>query len=700
MPGATAVESGTTRRAAATVSGGGTPPLADAIRAVEDLAASDVPPATFFRRLLALSVEPLAARAAVVWRLNADGLLSGECESGLDSLGGSRQWIGGPPHIKLLDEALGSGQPLVRQAAADPAAEFTLVVARFEVDGRPAGVIEFVLDDAGDRAPLIDETQLSLVEELASHAGRFLTWRQEADSTAKQIEFWASLNELTARLHRSLRSAEVAATAVNDARPLLGVDRVSLAVAWGRGCRMLAISGQDRVNRRANLVRSLTALAGEVLHGGEELTYTGRVDEFPPQVERLLTDYLAHSGSRMVRLIPLFPPDAPEAAAAPAAPAAVAPPRPLGVLILEQIAEGWLSPLDAERAGRLAEHVAGALANARSHEGLFLLPLWRMLGAGWGRLRGRRLALLAAVLSLVAAIAGGLCFIPADYRVEAAGRLMPCAKRAVFTPWDGEVVELFVRSEQRVARNQPLLRLRNDELHAQLLAARNKLEEKRKALTSLEAELDEVNRRASAQFQYEATRLRGRLAQTRTEITGAEDRVRSLEQQVELLTVRAPIAGTVTAFQLEELLLNRPVQRGEVLLEVMDESGPWQIELDVPEFRMGHILDARHPAPATPAHTPTHTHAHAAAAADLPVQFVLATHPEQRFAGRLRDVSTRAGLSETGGTVVSARVDIDADALPGRTIGAEVQAKISCGQRSLAYVLFGDVVEFFRRRFW
>jgi hypothetical protein len=35
-------------------------------------------------------------------------------------------------------------------------------------------------------------------------------------------------------------------------------------------------------------------------------------------------------------------------------------------------------------------------------------------------------------------------------------------------------------------------------------------------------------------------------------------------------------------------------------------------------------------------------------------------------------------------------------------IGAEVRAKISCSDRSLGYVLFGDVIEFIQKRllFW
>ena len=86
----------------------------------------------------------------------------------------------------------------------------------------------------------------------------------------------------------------------------------------------------------------------------------------------------------------------------------------------------------------------------------------------------------------------------------------------------------------------------------------------------------------------------------------------------------------------------------------------------------------------------------------LPVEFVLATATEKNYQGRLTKISTRADADESGGSVVELHVrpDSDAEALPTQRIGAEVSARIHCGQRSIFYVLFGDVVEFIRKRFW
>ncbi|TXT20056.1 MAG: GAF domain-containing protein, partial [Planctomycetota bacterium] len=83
------------------------------------------------------------------------------------------------------------------------------------------------------------------------------------------------------------------------------------------------------------------------------------------------------------------------------------------------------------------------------------------------------------------------------------------------------------------------------------------------------------------------------------------------------------------------------------------------------------------------------------------VEFQLATNVETLFEGKLREIETRSNpASGKDKAVIHVRADIDKTKLPSVRIGAEVRAKINCGQRSLGYVLFGDVVEFIQKYFW
>ena len=155
-------------------------------------------------------------------------------------------------------------------------------------------------------------------------------------------------------------------------------------------------------------------------------------------------------------------------------------------------------------------------------------------------------------------------------------------------------------------------------------------------------------------------------------------------ERVDSLKVTSPIDGTVAAFQVEQLLQNRPVQQGELLLEVMDETGPWRLELEVEGSRMGHVIRAWN---ASPDHK-------------LSVDFIPATDAESTFHGELNQIATRSAVSSEQGNIFECFVSTDATQIPNRRIGAEVRAKISCGKRSLGYVLFGDVIEFIRQRLW
>jgi hypothetical protein len=167
----------------------------------------------------------------------------------------------------------------------------------------------------------------------------------------------------------------------------------------------------------------------------------------------------------------------------------------------------------------------------------------------------------------------------------------------------------------------------------------------------------------------------------------AEGLMRILNVQrgrVDKLTVTSPIDGTVAGFQLEQLLQNRPVQQGELLLEVMDETGAWRLELEVEGSRMGHVLRAWN-------NKPDHK---------LAVDFIPATAAESTFQGELVEIASRSAVSSDQTNIFECLVSIDASQLKDKRIGAEVRAKISCGKRSLGYVLFGDVIEFIRQRLW
>ncbi|HID21545.1 MAG TPA: biotin/lipoyl-binding protein, partial [Planctomycetaceae bacterium] len=336
--------------------------------------------------------------------------------------------------------------------------------------------------------------------------------------------------EFLLQLHRSLNAKEVAAVAANDGRLLINCDRLSVAVQYGKKTVVRAISGQDSVNQRSNLVRRMTAMANKVIQMREPLIYTGKLDHLPTQIEEPLADYIQESGSRMVMVWPLFEtePLLEEDEDESTGRRKEKERKPIGGLIVEQISHSEPRPGLVENVELVAGHVAEALTNARTYERLFLLPVWRFLGRCFRWLEGRNWLKALGVLLLFLAAILSMIFVPATYRVTAEGKLMPVIQRDVFAPWDGEVVEIFVKSGQRVEKGDPLLQLRNDDLRAELVAARNERDEKQELLVALMAELDEAVKTAQREDEI---RLQGQIVETRIEMEAAAEQVKILEER-------------------------------------------------------------------------------------------------------------------------------------------------------------------------
>ena len=79
------------------------------------------------------------------------------------------------------------------------------------------------------------------------------------------------------------------------------------------------------------------------------------------------------------------------------------------------------------------------------------------------------------------------------------------------------------------------------------------------------------------------------------------------------------------------------------------------------------------------------------------VDYILATHPDKQYRGWLVDVAPQ---TENGGTepVVYMTVEPDPDDPPPKRDGADVRAKIHCGERPVGFVLLREVIEFVQSR--
>lgn len=488
-----------------------------------------------------------------------------------------------------------------------------------------------------------------------------------------------TISDYCDQIHRSIEKQETAARIANEARRLLACDRVSVVQQVRGQARIQAISGQASVNRRSHTVRLLEQLAKRVLPLKTEFVYPSSESHLAPQVESALHDYLQLSVSRCLAIIPLLEKPREEIAGASGEPAE---PRLVGGLIIEHFTEDWDLDSSLPRVRIAAEHAANAYANALRHESLWLYPLWKLLGKSRWLTATRRLPVTLSVGFGILILILAMILIPWEFKVVSDGYLVPEKIEYLYAPFDGEVINVVAEGTVLPLEDNPIpggnpysvARLLNLDLSEKISRVEGLLRE-------AEKELYRLNRNLDYDEGSPPPRSEG---QIRAQIESLETQRRILQSQADQLVLDASGSGTVLTHNTRERLLHRPFQRGDQLLEIADTAGNWVVELQMPDDRIGHVLNAQD-----------------ALGPDLKVTCVLATDPGRTFSGRILDVAKSTEVSQEAGQTVTIVVAIDPETDPALLHArAQVVGKVHCGSRSLGYVWFHQVGEFFQKNVW
>jgi len=661
--------------------------------------------AEFFSGLLGLVLEAMQAPAGLVWLAGDEGRVEPACHAGLEATGITASPEAEEAHLGLVRSCFGSPTGLIvppraqltgpdgRPVAANPT-DLLVVSAPIGSGGpRHAGLIEVF------HQPTADDVQrgyLRFLEQVAAISAGYLARQRDRGQLAVLDQRRAALEQVeqfTRKLHESLDPVATAFVLANEARRLIGCDRVGVLVARRGRLRLEAVSGQESVERRASAVQAIEALVRVVARAGEPLWHPNPARELPPQIEEELEHYIDESHAAAVAIIPLEKPrptpvvkpggvDAVAVAKAEAAPAAG---EPVAALVAEWFAAGGQAADAGTRArvDLVAEHGRVALANALVHTGLPLYPLLEFAGKSRVLTTARNLPRTVLALLGLAGFAAALVLVPAELRLEGKGTLEPVHRRDVFAGIDGVVhaLEPALDHGAVVREGQLLASLRNTELDVALA--------------------DVLGRKASSVEQLNATRrsllepgvspdekirLAGRRAQFEREIESLEAQQKLYEAKRRDLEVRSPIDGVIVTWQVRDRLLVRPVEKGQVLMRVADKTGPWELELKMPDDRLGHVNRAWQRARDT--------------GRDLEVDYILATDPGTRHRGVVKEIHEQAEVHGDDGNAALVRVQIDPDQHEREALGAgaTVTARIACGRRPLGFVWFHDVLSFIQTK--
>lgn len=652
----------------------------DQIRALVDevsrLARTDCPPDRFFEGFLNRITTALAAVGGAVWlRETAEEPFSLIRQVNLAHSGLADDAARQEQHGRLLERIATGGQPVLVPAGSgakddpDNPTEHLLVLAPIMVEQHAAGLVEiFQRADAG---PTTQRGYLRFLVQMARVAGEYLQ-NERLRQYARQHATWQQYQSFVESIHRGLDVRQTAAAIANEGRRVLGCQRVSVAVRQAGRYGILSISGLDSIERRADQVKRLGRLTSAVCQAGQTVWYAGDDTNLPPQIETRLHEYLDLSHSRDVIIQPLRRPSPQDGEGG----EGQAEGPVIGALIVESTDQDGSPAARQEELQRLSSHSQAALANALRHSNLFLAPLWDWLGNSLPVTAARNVprTLLAAGLLLAALIA--MWFVPSPFTLGSSGKLVPLQRTEIYAQVDGVLQELRVPDDPSAVveagavlavmdNNQLLVGIRN--LQGQLGQAEEKSRKLQRALTR-QTGLGVVDRGIMEGDLSEASQLQESLAR----------QLQLKMEELDLLTIRAPVPGCVVNWQLRQNLLRRPVQRGQNLMTIVPPETPWQIELEFPERRIAHLTqalaDADHP---------------------LDVQFTLASHPGTAYSGKLVSMDNQLDVSGDQGNVVLLRVAIDSGMLPAELLrsGTRVTARIQAGHRSLGYVWFHELLE-------
>ena len=670
--------------------------IVDQIRA---LAQGDVKEAEFFSALLAKSIEAMGAVGGIVWLVRDQGRVESVTGQGVEHTGIAQDQDAQAAHSKLVGALMGNPTGLIvppragltnadGSAAASNPTDLLVVAAPIDRDGTRAGLIEIFHQR---NAPEVERGYLKFLQEVTQPARTFLD-RQQLVTLDSQQTALVQVDRFSRAVHETLDPVSTAFVLANEARRIIGCDRVSVLVKRGRKLRLEAVSGQESIERRASAVQAVEALVRVVAKAGDPLWHPDPATELPPQIEEELEVYVDESHATALAIVPLEKPrptpvvqtggvDAVAVAKAEATPKVA--PEPIGALVAEWFSASTFEGGKRARVELVAEHGRVALANALAHTSLPLYPLLNFLGKSRALTTARNLPKTILALLATAAAILALVLVPADLRLEGKGTLEPVHHRDVFAGIDGVVESIApgVEHAADVKEGQLLASLRNIELDVALTDVLGRKAASEEQLVSTRRAILE-DKKISAD---EKTRMAGRAAQLQREIESLEAQRKLYETKKLDLAVRSPIEGVIVTWQVRDRLMLRPVEKGQVLLNVADKTGPWELEIHLPDDRLGHVNRAYAEA--------------RAAGRELEVDYILATDPGTRHVGTVREIHEQAEVRGEQGNTVLLRITIDPSRHEKEELGAgaSVTARINCGKRPLGYVIFHDLVAFIQQ---
>ena len=372
------------------------------VNEMAELSKSDIPPEQYYAEFLPRIVQALAAVGGAVWIVGDGGRMELAYQINISRSLLDPAAEDAVRHVQLLGQVIQSAEPKLvspqsgsGESGAGNPTNYLLVLSPMKSENHVEGILEVF--QRPDVQPASQRGYLQFVVQMCELAGDWMR-NQKLRQYSDRQSLWVKADRFSHVIHENLSAKDTAYHIANEGRNLIGCDRLSVALLKGRKCKVEAISGQDVLDPRSDIVTTLGRLATMVVAADEPLWYSGSTEDLPKQIEKALDDYLETAHSKSVAVLPLrklnLSPMRDNTNRAEQDPMDDAGPKGevIGALIVEQIESNIPRTTIAPRVDLVYQHSSRALANAISHERLFLMPVWRTVGNAAWVLRARHAA--------------------------------------------------------------------------------------------------------------------------------------------------------------------------------------------------------------------------------------------------------------------------------------------------------------------
>jgi len=626
-------------------------------------------------------------------------------------------------HQRLLQKTNAGEQAVLFVETGSGDSQQTIALSAIERDGIRE-VIEVVFDQSMDeqRRRQIGSSLTALCRAAASVSGNGSLGdghpAPDPITTPSLLKHpsLVAIDRFIRAVHRCLDLTTTCYSIANELQAVVDCDRVSVYRRVGKRFRAIALSGQSELAARSNLIKTMERFTASQALTGNERWYPARPgcsavdaiaatdeladadhvdgDNRPADRQELagsdvrpsreLADYLHEARPSECVVVPFLATEGvlPDDVAGRSASGSSEPPkaprsesrRVIGGVLLEQFGERSFQDR-REGLQLLATHAGSAFANALAHESLPFFGLVNRLGKLTdARFRSRRIKWLVG-FGIAALLILALFLVPTSYKVTADGVLVPGQRRSVFAAVEGEVQKIHVEHGSTVQPGDILLEMTSNQLELDVRRLQGSIDTSRQQIDSINQAKLKSNQRGVDPAQTALLDIeREKLAVT---LEALEQQLAIARQRQEQLVVRSPIAGRVLSWQLKTELEDRPVVRGQKLLEIGALEGSWQLEVNVPDKDAGQVITAADRSDGK-----------------LTADFILISQPGKSYQGDVAHISMATTQDPNGGQVLKLHVNIDPEKLDYRQVRTDVRARIHCGTRSLGYVWTHEFIEF------